>query len=323
MVFSRNLFFLCPAVALVLTVGLMLSCGKKTPDSGSSTDSGGTSKKEIPITPVTSLKVMSFNILRGDFKGENQIWENRKPGVLAMLEDEQPMVFGLQECTYLQRRQILVSNSLLDAYGIAVDGQTSGYTTVSSNPIFYRKDILELEEKGTFWLSDNPEVPGSICWGTTDNVTGGKPRTCTWARFKVRCNDFRFYYFNAHLHNGSTDNIIEGRKKSIQLIISRMEEADPSNQMAFLFGGDMNALKTEESLVLMGKKLFHAPTKCETTDGGRTFNGFSTSGGSPIDHLFYSGSQFIGMEFKVNRKAYAGVTYLSDHYPVFCELNFK
>lgn len=264
---------------------------------------------------------MSFNILRGDLQGPDHLWTERREACLAMIAADGPMLFGLQECTWTQRRHILASNSLFDAAGLAVDGQKSGYTNVSSNPIFWRKDILELKEWGTFWLSDTPDAAGSYTWDKD------KPRTCTWARFKVRCNGKTFLYFNAHIENdagnGDATKRENCKKKSINLIVERMKSMNPSGSLPLLFGGDMNSTADKTCLNAMMGYLNHAPSSCPATDGGRTFNGFNPTGGSAIDHLFYSDSRFKGLRFSVDRAAYKNVTYISDHYPVFCELEFK
>ena len=307
------------AAGLCLAAGLLCACGEDNPDKPGGGDNGnGKETEEIPITEISTLRVMSFNILREDLpKGEGNEkyrWPARREACLAMIAARQPMVFGLQECSWTERRHILASNDLFGVVGVAVDGQKSGYTDVSSNPIFWRKDILEKEEWGTFWLSDTPNVTGSITWN------GIKPRTCTWARFKVRCNGKRFFYFNAHVENAAGE---ETKEKSIALIIERMQTANPSGAVPMIFGGDMNSVSTAAALKAMMDYLEHAPTYCASTDTGRTLNSFKETGGSAIDHLFYSRNLFNGIKFYVDRSAYAGVTYISDHYPIFCELEFN
>ena len=298
-----------------IAAGAVCGCGKEPSDPGGGDDNGGgTEQTEIPVTEISTLKVMSFNILRGDLQAPEHDWTVRREACLAMIDTQEPMLFGLQECTWTQRRHILGNDSRLDAVGIAVDGQKKDYTNVSSNPIFWRKDILSLEEWGTFWLSDTPDATGSITWN------GVKPRTCTWARFKVRCNGKRLLYFNAHVENAAGE---ETKDKSIRLIIDRMRSANPSLLVPMIFGGDLNSKSSAACLSAMMTYLQHAPTCCTETDNGRTLNSFKESGGSAIDHLFYNKEGFVGKKFLVDRGAYKNVTYISDHYPIFCELEFN
>ena len=305
------------AVGFMLAAGLLCGCGKTADPVGGDDPGGGNGggqQTEIPVTKISTLRVMSFNILRGDLNGPDHLWTSRREACLAMIAAEEPMLFGLQECTWTQRRHILESNDLFDAVGVAVDGQTKDYTNVSSNPIFWRKDIFELKEWGTFWLSDTPDAIGSITWN------GVKPRTCTWVRLKVRCNNRQLYYFNAHVENAAGQ---ETKKKSIRLIIDRMQEKNPSKAIPMLFGGDMNTAYTTDCIKPMMDYLTHAPTHISDTDNGRTFNSYNETSTSALDHLFYNDGPLTGLKFWVDRKPYENVTYISDHYPVFCELQFN
>lgn len=318
---SKSISIWAMVTGLCLVTGAAISCGKDN----SAVDEGGTGEEEktrteVPVTEISTLKVMSFNILRGDLNGPDHLWTSRREACLAMIASEEPMLFGLQECTWTQRRHILSSNELFDAVGVAVNGQKKDYTDVSSNPIFWRKDILELMEWGTFWLSDTPDAEGSYTWYKN------KARICTWARFKVRCNGKFFFYFNTHLENdagdGDTTQREDNKLRSIDLIIERMKAQNPSGAIPMIFGGDLNSIKTKVCLSAMHNYLEHAPTFCASTDTGRTLNSFKATGGSAIDHLFYSGNHFKGLRFWVDRNPYKDVTYISDHYPIFCELEF-
>jgi len=59
-------------------------------------------------------------------------------------------------------------------------GRDDGKTKGEYSAILYRRERFEVEQGGTFWLSDTPEVPGSITWGNACT------RICTWARFVER-----------------------------------------------------------------------------------------------------------------------------------------
>lgn len=308
----RSLLIL--AAGIVLAAGMVCACGKGTEEDTGGIEEPAPKKEEVPVTEISSLRVMSFNILRGDLQGPDHLWAVRREACLDMIAQESPMLFGLQECTWTQRRHILGSNSLLDAVGVAVNGQTKDYTNVSSNPIFWRKDILTLKEWGTFWLSDTPDAIGSITWN------GSKPRTCTWARFTVRCTGKNLFYFNAHIENASGEDT---KKKSIALIIERIKEKNPSWTQPILFGGDLNSAADKNCLKALFSYLDLASATCPETDKGRTLNTFKETGTSVLDHLFFNGSQLKGLKFWVDRNPYKNVTYISDHYPIFCELEFN
>ena len=80
--------------------------------------------------------------------------------------------------------------------------------------VFYRKDRLRVVETGDFWLSDTPEVPGSISWGNL------YPRMVTWALFEPSSDQRRFYLFNTHLPYRDEDDA--ARERGARLIASRL-----------------------------------------------------------------------------------------------------
>ena len=266
-------------------------------------------------TPVSNLRVMSFNILRGDTQGPDHLWSARKDACLAMMASDAPDIVGLQECTSVQRDDILDAFPRYGAVGVSVSGlKISAYPKVSSNPILYDGEKFLLEDWGTFWLSDTPDEPGSYTWGYD------KPRTCTWARLRLRCGGQRLYFFNAHVENAGGQ---EAKEKSILLIIERIKALNPDGSVPVIFGGDMNnVISASAPLGPMASFLVHIPSHAPVTDKGRTFNGFSATGGSALDHLFCS-SAFRLKRFSVDRKAYAGITYISDHYPVYADLELN
>ena len=257
---------------------------------------------DVEEVSVENLKVMTFNILRADLGDtEARKWPARKDAVLAMLAAQQPSVAGMQECTWTQRNDILSSDSRLSAVGVSVFGDSSGYSDVSSNTIFYRSDIIALENWGTFWLSADPDVAGSYTWGNN------KPRTCTWARLRIKTSGVRFYFFNTHLENAGSEPEA-CRTKSIALILQRIAAINPTG-LPLVLTGDMNSTKDASCLSAAVGAL-----TLVTTGTSRTFHSYNFWGGSAIDQIFCSA--FTPVSYTVVRTQYSGVTFLSDHYPV-------
>ena len=79
-----------------------------------------------------------------------------------MIERNQCDVIGLQEAL---RFQIDAIREALPVYAEIGVGREDGKTKGEYSGILYRTDRLLLAEAGTFWLSDTPEVPGSMTWG--------------------------------------------------------------------------------------------------------------------------------------------------------------
>lgn len=275
----------------------------------------------------TSFRLMSFNILRADQKVDNKTWtDGRRESCLAMLEANSPDLLGLQECTSNQRNDILKAFPKYGAVGVSVKGQSAAaYTTVSSNPIFYDGSKFTLEEWGTLWLSDAPDTAGSNTWYYR------KPRTATWAQFKVNGRDLRFIFVCMHLQDdnstGDTSDDIDFdgtnaqagadcRAKEIAVVTDRLATINPGGY-PMIIGGDLNSIGTESYYeILRNTNGFSlARLSAVTADTGATH-----TSGEVLDNIFYKG--FTASCFVVDRTTYES-TKGSDHYPVFADFSFQ
>lgn len=267
-------------------------------------------------TDEAALRVMSFNISREDLGGSSNTWGKRKSAVLNMLNVHTPAVIGLQECSWTTRQDILVSKSALKAVGVSVFGTESGYTTESSNTIIYDGDLLEVQSSGTFWLSNTPDEV-SETWGQWSEVKP-KPRTCTWAEFKMKNSSARsFYVFNAHLESDANKT---DRDNAVKCILDQVAEINQKN-LPVIITGDHNDKESDLS-GYNGSGFISARSSASATDKGATLNGWGKEYGSDtdtvIDHVYTKNC--TAKEFFVDRSRYSGRDYISDHYPVICDL---
>lgn len=265
-----------------------------------------------------SLRLMSFNILRGDLEPEFGLWDDRKAACLAMLAADSPDILCLQECNSAQRNDILRAFPKYGAVGVSVKGdKISAYPKVSSNPILYDGNKFTLEDWGTFWLSETPETAGSYTWYYD------KPRTATWARFKVKGMDVRFLCISLHLQDNSSslnsDYAGQGstygplcRENEMGVVTTKLAEINPHDYPAVICG-DFNSAGTESYYSTLRSSFTLAREGASTTDTGATH-----MNGSLLDNIFYRG--FNASVFAVDRNSYDGRTYISDHYPVYCDL---
>ena len=156
------------------------------------------------------LRVMSFNIrLPVATDGANR-WEQRKALIARTLREQHPDIIGTQE---LHRRQGDDIVRRLPQYAWFGRDRRGGHDDEHMG-VFYRKDRLRVVETGDFWLSDTPEVPGSISWGNL------YPRMVTWALFERSSDQRRFYLFNTHLPYRDEDDA--ARERGARLIASRL-----------------------------------------------------------------------------------------------------
>lgn len=277
----------------------------------------------------TSFRLMSFNILRADQKVDNKTWtDGRRESCLAMLEANSPDLLGLQECTSNQRNDILKAFPKYGAVGVSVKGQSAAaYTTVSSNPIFYDGSKFTLEQWGTYWLTTEPTRTY-----TADNPNNTwyyrKPRTATWARFKVNGRDLHFVFVCLHLqdNNSTGDNSstidfngtaaqagADCRDKEITVVTDRLATINPDDY-PMIICGDFNSTGEEDYYSTLGSVFSLARLSAVTADTGATH-----INGNVMDNIFYKG--FTASCFVVDRTTYES-TKGSDHYPVFADFSF-
>lgn len=256
---------------------------------------------------------MSFNILREDLGGSTNLWGKRKGAVLNMLDTNDPAVIGLQECSWTIREDILAADADRRALGVSVSGQESGYTKESSNTIIYDDTVLESLNSGTFWLSSTPDEVSNT-WGNAD-----KPRTCTWAKFRTRNSAARsFYVFNVHVES---DANATDRYHAVQMILEKISAINTEG-FPVIITGDHNDKETD-LVAYTGSGFTSARSSAASTDTAATLNGFGEeiSGDTVIDHIYTKNCTVNS--FYVDRSRYNGREYISDHYPVVCDLELN
>lgn len=247
------------------------------------------------------MKVMSFNILcRG--AGENK-WTNRKSLVRDTIRKYDPDTFGLQEATYRWMRYI--TRSFRKDYAYVGVGRDNGKAKGEFSPVFYKKDKYEVIDKGNFWLSETPEVPGkgwdAVC-----------VRICSYVVLKDKQTGQKFAHFNTHLdHVGDV-----ARSEGAKLIADR---ADMFKGIPTIVTGDFNvnpesgAYKTITAAGFEDARMLDA-----NANDVKTYNGFDENEPEMIDFVF------VKYGFKV--KSCNTITdkidgrFVSDHYPVLAEL---
>jgi endonuclease/exonuclease/phosphatase family metal-dependent hydrolase len=263
------------------------------------------------------LLVMSFNIRYAAANDGENNWDKRKDLACDVVRWHKPDLVGLQEAL---RSQIDDIRAALPEYGETGVAREDGQTKGEYSAILYRQDRFAVDDSGTFWLSDTPEVPGSITWGNACT------RVCTWARLLPKSSGKPFYMFNTHL-----DHISQlSREKGIALIMSRLssrKHPDPVVLTGDFNSGENNAvvryLKGERQLEVVGNGLSKNPAPLVDTfrllhkdaaDVGTAHSFKGGRAGNKIDYIFVqSGAEVLRAEILHDNK---DNRYPSDHYPI-------
>ncbi|MBL8257900.1 MAG: endonuclease/exonuclease/phosphatase family protein [Pseudoxanthomonas mexicana] len=252
----------------------------------------------------TPLRIMSFNIrLPVDSDGVDA-WETRKPLALRMVREQAPDVVGLQELVKAQADYLAAGLPGYAWFGRGREADGSG----ERMGVFYRKDRLTVVQSGDFWLSDTPEVPGSITWNHL------YPRMVTWALFERRSDGRRFYLFNTHLPYREQDEA--ARVKGANAIAQRL--ATLPADVPVVLTGDFNTAPDSEAHAVLARTLQDAWTSAPRVDGSdATFHGFTGQADKRIDWIFVRGVQLVSIASVTTR--WNG-RYPSDHFPLVVTL---
>ena len=293
------------AIAIVM---LAVSCGgNETP-----TPKPPTSKYK-KHAGEGEIKIMSFNIrTSGMDKDTPNHWDNRKEAVLALIKDQMPDIMGVQEATFTNQWLWLkdkLKSAGYDGYGL--NRQTGKESGAGECPgILWNKNVIEKIEVGTFWLSETPDKPSK---GWDANYY----RTATWGLFKHIATGQIFFMVNTHLDHESTTAQIEGMK----LIEQKLLEYEWDYPLYLT--GDFNVISTDKALDGVREFMRNARAYATVRDTNPTVNGFGNSSSrKQIDHIYYS-DYLKAVEYYTIMDAYEGVTYVSDHYPIYAILKLS
>ena len=256
------------------------------------------------IAADTALRIMSFNIRLPAESDGVDYWETRKPLAVRMLREQQPDVIGLQELVKAQADYLARELPQYAWFGRGREADGGG----EHMGVFYRKDRLTVIESGDFWLSDTPDVAGSITWGHPH------PRMVTWALFEQRSDGRRFYLFNTHLPYRDEDEA--ARLKGAQAIARRL--ATLPDDVPVVLTGDFNTTPDSDAHAVLAGTLQDAWTTAPRVEGiDATFHGFTGRADRRIDWIFVRGAQLESITSVTTRW---NNRYPSDHFPLVATL---
>lgn len=252
------------------------------------------------------LRVMSFNVRTPVDTEPGRRWEDRRDAMVTLLREQHPAVFGTQELVEKQA-DYLVQH--LPDYRWFGEGRRGGHGDEHMG-VFYDSAQLKLVESGNFWLSDTPDVVGSITWGNL------MPRMVTWGLFQRQADGQRFYLLNTHLPYREEDE--PRRVLGAKLIVERL--AALPKDIPVVVTGDFNSEPGSTTYQAFTAALGDARKLAGKVDGPRlTFHDFTGKPTVELDWILVRGfsvDRFSTLDDK------PGGVLPSDHYPVQAELVF-
>lgn len=253
---------------------------------------------------ATSLSVMTFNMRYDNPEDGQNNWRFRRERVAGVIKAQEVDVLGTQE---LLSNQFNDLSGLLTGYqGVGV-GRLDGVESGEYCAVFFRKDRFTLLDSGTFWLSETPEVVGSLGWD------GACERIATWVVLRDR-DGREFFFIDTHLdHVGQV-----ARDEGVSLLMKRIETL--SGGRPVILTGDFNSEPGSSVVAHVQKDGVLRDAKAIAAQRSGTDWSFSDFGQIPeaerplLDYIFVSGD-IEAVRYEVLPDIFDG-GYVSDHAPV-------
>jgi endonuclease/exonuclease/phosphatase family metal-dependent hydrolase len=261
----------------------------------------------------TLLRCCTFNIrLKND--GDDKAgfgWNVRRDRVANYIREKAIDVVGMQEVLHPQLLDLLERLPQYDYVGV---GRADGKTRGEYSPIFFLKDKFEVLDKGNFWLSETPDVPGSKGWDAAIE------RIASYAKLKDKATGKIFMAVNTHFdHVG-----VMARRESAKLIMRKIQEI-VGNRPAVVTG-DFNVTEDDEAYVTMTTDAFRMNDAYHMTANHTgtvyTFQNFLRISPLECDKIDFI---FLTPAIRVKHshiEVQSAENILSDHNPHWADLEF-
>lgn len=264
-------------------------------------------KKSITVTPAgEGVTLMSCNLRcpAPQDLGERS-WFNRAELIAADIGEQGPGIIGFQEATRWQYDYFV---DVLTGYDSVIEYRDNSLMAEGC-PIFYNTALYELVDKGSFWLSETPEVM-SKDWGAAHY------RICSYVILKERTGGKELVVFNTHLDHVSD----EARIKGIGVVLDKIRAF--GDRPAVIMG-DLNAQENSETYRSVTTHFLDAQYAAAETMTSHTYQNW----GNPesykrLDYFMVSKTGLQVDRYWVLPGTRDGV-YTSDHCAILCTLTLE
>lgn len=238
-------------------------------------------------------------------------WEVRKDNVAQYVLDNNIDIVGMQEVTFKQLNDL---RERLKGYDYVGVGRTDGKEKGEFTPVFFRADKYEPLEKGNFWLSETPDVPGSKGWDAA------LERVASYVKLKDKATGKIFMAINTHYdHIG-----VQARKESAKLIMSKIKSI--VGDRPAVVTGDFNITEDNEAYSTMVNSEFKMNDAYHMTayhtGAPYTFHDYcriSPLKAPKIDYIFVTPNVKV-LQSHIERET--PTKRISDHNPHWADLEF-
>ncbi|MBO5813884.1 MAG: exo-alpha-sialidase [Alistipes sp.] len=251
-----------------------------------------------------SLRVATYNIQYPTR------WNERLIPLIKTIDKYDLDVFGSQEPFMPQIEDMMAH--IGDRYawiGTCIAGDDN-VRNKHFNPIFYKKERLELLDWDTIWFTDKAGTPGYGAWSA---------RLLTWAHFRDKATDKEFYLFNSHFdHLGP-----EAKEVAAHILVQAVREI--AKGMPAFCTGDFNCDEYSRPYkTIIASEFINDSFRAvaEPTNGVYpSHSGYRApkpGNSTHIDHVFFTPNAVRIMNWELIIEGYNGM-WGSDHLPIFVD----
>lgn len=209
-------------------------------------------------------------------------------------------VIGFQEVTRMHYKYLC--NCLPDYDSVITYRDNS--PLAESCPVFYNTLKFDLIDKGSFWLSETPDVM-SRGWDAAFN------RVCSYVILREKATEKELVVFNVHLdHKGA-----QARAESIKLILNKISAF---GGMPAVIMGDLNCSEKSDTYKTATSLFDDAKYLAPVSRGpGATYHNWGQAmDHENLDYFLISKTGITPLEYKIDSCALDSDAYPSDHFPI-------
>lgn len=227
------------------------------------------------VGPNPQIRAMTWNLRYDNPDDGIHSWVHRRQAVAQVWAALSPDLVFLQEALVRQYLDLQIDQPGYRFLGEGREGGGAGEFV----PLAYRASRFTLVTSGVFWLSETPDVPGSVGWDAAC------PRVVTWARLVDRTTGWVFVAASVHLdHQGAV-----ARSWGTQTLVDRLGSL--ARGAALVIAGDLNAEPGDEPhrvLRSAGLEDLVATGAEGWAPGAFTYHGFDSDPPELIDFVYGS-----------------------------------
>jgi len=267
------------------------------------------SRKEVVLLPADSsgsITMMSCNLrCLTPLDLGKKAWFYRADLIVQEIRQQAPGIIGFQESTRWQYRYLVDTFPDYDSVITYRDN-----SVISEGcPIFYHTGLYTLVDKGSFWLSETPDVMSkdwdSACY-----------RICSYVILTENASGKDFVVFNTHLDHVSDEARING----IAVVLDKIAQF---GSLPSVIMGDFNALEGSATYLSATENFLDAQYAAAQTMESHTYQNW----GNPekfkrLDYFMLSPTGFTAEQYQVLPAFHDGV-YASDHCPIVLKVSLS